>query len=505
MINKQVKYGAVISYLLIILNATYGLFLVPYIIGQIGEAPYGVYKTVSAFTTSLMVLDLGLGGTMMRYVAKYRADKEDDKIPNFVFMGWMQAGIIGAVVAIVTAVLYFFLDVIYKNGLTPDELVTAKHLYIFLAAGIVVHIFENLLNGIISGYNKFIFANGIKTIRLIVRILASIVFIAVFKSAMTLVIIDLVCTLLFLVAEIAYVLFVLKLKARFTHWDRSAFAESFKYTILMFLTSIVAQANSNFSSISIGAILNSAAVTVYSMALLIFGMFEQLSTAISGVMLPTVTESLRIDDEKYTKTTSIVVDAGRIQFLLLGAVLGGFIALGKPFVNVWLGEGYGDVYYLVLILLGPALLELCVNVCLSILRAKNILGFRTTVIILSTVVNLLITIFAMKYIGYYSAAVGTACSFFFGSVVTMGIYYYKKLGINILKLYGRIFSRIWICLILSSVAAYGATLLFEISMMKLICGFMAFCVVYAVTLLLFGLNKKEKTVIFSRIRRTNND
>jgi len=73
--KSQVSLGAVLSYILIILNATYGLFLTPFIIGQIGDASYGVYKTISAFTSSLMVLDLGLGGTMMRYIAKYRADK----------------------------------------------------------------------------------------------------------------------------------------------------------------------------------------------------------------------------------------------------------------------------------------------------------------------------------------------------------------------------------------------------------------------------------------------
>ena len=33
-----------------------------------------------------------------------------------------------------------------------------------------------------------------------------------------------------------------------------------------------------------------------------------------------------------------------------------------------------------ILLMSPALLELCVNVCLSILRAKNTLGFRTLVL-----------------------------------------------------------------------------------------------------------------------------
>ena len=499
--TNEVKWGAVLSYLLIVLNATYGLFLTPYILGQIGEASYGVYKTVSAFTSSLMVLDLGLGGTMMRYISKYRTDRQENKIPNFISMGFIQTGVICTVVGMVTSVLYLFLDDIYAKGLTAFEILEAKRLYIFLALGILVHILENLLNGIICGYNNFTFANGIKVLRLLVRIAAVIVFLGIFKDSLTLVLVDLAITAVSVLAEAMFMCFKLNVKATYTHWDTKVFSESFRYTILMFLTSIVAQVNTNFSNVAIGAILNSTAVTVYSMAVLIFGTYEQMSTAISGVMLPTITNSLKDDDENYTNTLKIVADMGRIQFMLLGAVLVGFIALGKPFIDMWLGPNYNDVYYLVLILLGPALLELCINVCISILRAKNMLGFRTAVITAFTALNLIITIGGVRYIGFYSAAIGTACSFLFGSVIIMGIYYYKKFKINILRLYGRIFNQIWICLILSGIVCFAVSMTFNTSVAKFISGFCAFCATYVVTLLLFGLNEKEKTIILSKIRR----
>jgi len=503
--KSQVSLGAVLSYILIILNATYGLFLTPFIIGQIGDASYGVYKTISAFTSSLMVLDLGLGGTMMRYIAKYRADKEEEKIPNFVSMGLIQTGVICFIVGVVTSILYFFLDSIYASGLTASELLKAKELYVFLAMGIIAHILENFLNGVIAGYNRFIFANGIKVLRLVIRIVAVIVFLGLFKDPLTLVIIDLVITVAFVFLEFVYFVFCLKVKAKFTHWDKKLFSESFVYTILLFLTSIVAQVNTNFSNVAIGALINSTAVSVYSMAILIFGMYEQMSTAISGVMLPTVTNTLKTDDEKYTNTISLITKVGRIQFILLGAVLVGFVTLGRPFVDMWLGDGYKDVYYLVLILLGPALLELCINVCLSILRAKNMLGFRTATITVTTIMNIAITLIFTKIWGYYASAIGTALSFLIGSVIVMGIYYYKKLGINILKLYGRIFNRIWICLILSGVAAFATSVLFDSSRMKFLFGAAAFCLVYAATLLLFGLNKYEKNLILYKIRRQKND
>lgn len=497
------KLGAVLSYILIIINSLYGIILTPFIISKIGDASYGVYKTISAFTNALMILDLGLGGTMMRYVSRFRADNEDDKIPNFTAMGYIQALALSAVSIAVSVALYFSLDVIYENGLTASELQKAKQLYIFLALGIVAHIFENLINGIICGYNKFIVANGVKIIRLIFRITAVVITLNIFSDPLALVLIDLASTLLLLTFEFFYLRFVLKVQAHLVKWDKRLFSESFKYTLLLFLTSIVGQINSNFASISIGAVISSTAVTVYSMALLIFAMYEQLSTAISGVMLPTITNTLKGDHE-YKNTVSIVCKAGRIQFLLLGAVFAGFAVLGRQFIELWLGNGYEDVYFLTLILLGPALLELCINVCLSILRAENKLGFRTLVITLSTVANAAITLIGLFYIGYYAAAIGTAFSFLFGSVIVMGIYYYKKMKINILNLYKNIFKGTWLCILLSATTCFGVSRLFSGNMMQFVFGFVAFVIVYGATLLLFGLNNEEKNIIFSKLRRNKN-
>lgn len=503
--NKQVKLGAIISYILIFLNATYGLFLTPFILGQLGESSYGVYKTISSLTASFMVLDSGIGSTIMRYVAKFRADKKENEIPNFLFMGLCQTAAICSLMIVLATVAFFFLDNIYGSSLSEAEISEAKILYVFLALGMVAHMIENFINGIISGYNRFIFANGNRVIRLLIRIAAIVIFLALFKNSLVLVTVDLVSTLAFILVELIYLKRKLSVRIKFSRWDNLLFKESLVYIILMFLGTLVDQVNGNISNILVGAFVGAAAVTVYSMAVLIFNMYMNLSTAISGVMLPTVTMSLSNDDEKYTKTLGIVVNVGRIQFLLLGAVACGFLILGIPFIEVWLGTGYTDVFYLTLILLFPALFELCINVCLSILRAKNMIGFRTVVVAISAVINLISIIIFLPYVGYYAAAIGTAGSFLIGSVVIMGIYYYKKLRINVLSLYRRIFKGIWLCIILSGVGAFFASKLFSTSIYKLIFGIVIFCAIYATTLLLFGLNKNEKNTIFSKLRRKKHD
>lgn len=496
MAKNEVKWGAMLSYLLIIINACYGFLVTPYILSAIGEASYGVYKTITSLSSSLMILDLGLGGTAMRYIAKYRSEKTEGKIPGFVSMALGEGCIISVVVAVVSLVLYAMIPTIYKNGLVDNEIILAKQLFAILAVNMVLHILENIFNGIISGYNKFTFANGLKLIRIITRIVLIFVVFAFWKNALALVLIDLVLTIALLAVESVYVLQKLNVRVRlsFKNWDKEVFRESFKYTAMLFLTTIAAQINNNLDNVVIGAIQGSAFVAVYSMGLLIFSMFEQLSTSVSGVMLPTVTDILNKDDG-HSRIQSTIVSIGRIQFMLLGGVFAGFVVLGKQFISLWLGEGFEDVYVIALILMGPALLELCVNVCLSVLRAKNMLGFRTGVLFSVTVLNAVITVVGVKFFGYYAAAVGTAVSFIIGSLVVMNIYYYKKLSFNMFKIYGGIFKGIWLCILLAGGTVAVSAHFLKSGWLSFILNIIIFGAVYGISLLLFGFNKSEKKMI----------
>ena len=79
---SQVKAGMILSYLLIVCNALYGFVMTPYIIGCLGDAEYGVYKTIGALASSLLVLDIGLGSTVTRYLAQYKSNKQENKNYN---------------------------------------------------------------------------------------------------------------------------------------------------------------------------------------------------------------------------------------------------------------------------------------------------------------------------------------------------------------------------------------------------------------------------------------
>ncbi|HOD03114.1 MAG TPA: oligosaccharide flippase family protein, partial [Clostridiales bacterium] len=311
--KKQVKYGALLSYFLIIVNTVYGLIMTPYIVSSLGEGQYGVYKIVASISASVAVLDLGLGSTCLRYVAKYNAGKEKAKTENFIAMSLVQCGFISAVIIIVCAVIYFLIPRMYANTMTAQDIALAKQLFIGLVINMGLHIFENIFQGVISGHNKFTISNSLKLGRVVIRIILLYIVLAIYPSAKLLVGVDIFMTVLLLVCELVYIKMALGLKIRLRKWDNRVFRESLKYSVLMFIQAIVTQVNTNIPNVIIGAFVSTVAVTIYSYGIQLFSMFEQLAMSVSSVMLPTVMNQIhkKASNEELENT---VVRVGRIQF-----------------------------------------------------------------------------------------------------------------------------------------------------------------------------------------------
>ena len=491
--NNQVKWGVILSYLTIILNTLYGLIITPYLISTLGDAEYGVYKTIASFAATLTIMDMGLGSTMMRYVAKYQASGQEDKIPNFAAMTLAQAAVMGGAIIVVSGGLYFTIRPTYAATFTEIQIQKAQLLFVLLIINMVIHLFQNVLNGIITGSNQFVFGKGLGVIRLLLRTVLLVALLQVFNNSSVIVLIDIGLSVAFITADAIYIKKKLNVRIKLTKFEKSVFLESGKYSLLMFLSAIETQINSNLDNVLIGSIRGPGFVAVYSMGLLIFGMFQNLSVGVSGVMLPTITNAV----ERGTKDElhRLIIRSGRLQFALMGAALVGFVCIGKDFLLLWLGEGFSDVYIITLLLICASVLELCVNTCISVLRAKNKMGFYITASTAGTIANAITTYFAVKYWSYLGAAVCTAVTFFIARVVVMGVYYVKRHGIPILSIYKGIFDRIWLCLLLAGAGLWLFSRFCSGSLWSFVAGIAVFAVIYGVSMLFYGLSKEEKKLI----------
>ena len=497
--RKEIKSGILLSYALIFVNTIYGLLVTPFILKYVGDSAYGVYKSVASISASLAVMDLGLGTTMTRYMAMYYVTGKKDSAENFAGMIFIQFFVLAAVILFVGMGALVFLPSLYCDTFSVVELELARELLCILVLNMVLRLFENLLFGILNGHERFRFSNSFKLINIILKFVLIILILPLVKNVKMVVLLETLLVTATIIIFLIYIISVLHIVPKFKKWDNTLFKESFGYTALMFIQSITVQFNGNVDNVLIGAQQGAVFVTIYSMALIIFSMYENLSGSVANIMLPKITKQV-IGGNSSVELQRTVEKAGRYQFLLLAAALGGFISLGKDFYTLWLGDTFIDCYYLVLILIIPVTFPMIQNVALSILRAENKMVYRTVTLAISCVCNVIISFVGIKFFGYWGAALGTACATIM-NLIMMNVYYHKVLHFNILHLFVNIIKGTVIAAVVATIVTSFVHYVFYGTWISFVVNAIIFLTIYAIGLLLFGLQKEEKTMIFGRFAR----
>lgn len=502
--SKDIKFGAVFSYILIFANTLYGLFFTPFLVSALGEGEYGVYKIIGSLVSSIEILDLGIGGTMLRFVAKFNAEDDKRNLENFSAMGLVEAGILSAIMSVVCCGIFFSIDGLYGDSLTSAELAKAKHLFVLFTVILVLNIFEKVIYNVVAGCEHFALANGLKVIRIGSKALLGYLIISNIPNSVYLMWIDIFIVATIIVIQLVYIRIRI-CRIRLHKWDTTLFKSSGKYTILMFLQSLAIQMNGNIDNMVIGAVEGAAAVTVYSIGLQLYNMYEHFAMAFSDLMLPTVSKQIA-NGASNCELEDTVIKVGRLEFIALGGALVAYIVIGQEFIHLWMGDGFEFAWVVGLILMVPTTIPLIQNVSISILRAKNRMAFRTVAVFCMAILNLFITVIGVKLYGAVAACFGTALGIVVANIIAMNIYYYRVIHLNVFRIFKGILSRTWICCLLSAAALVAVNNLLQggwkIWMIKAI----IFCLLYGFLLLLFGFNKYEKKSllgIFLKRRKIN--
>lgn len=80
---NEIKTGACINYISIIVRAATQFFLTPFTLSSLGENEYGIFMLSNSVIAWLSLTDFGLGVTVNKYIATYHAKKENDREAHF--------------------------------------------------------------------------------------------------------------------------------------------------------------------------------------------------------------------------------------------------------------------------------------------------------------------------------------------------------------------------------------------------------------------------------------
>lgn len=494
--SKSKKVAVTITYIQIIAQTIITLFLTRFYIRELGTDTYGLYQMIYAVAQYILILDLGISITMVRFISEFEAKGEKEKTENFAFHFMIIVFVLLVVVIIIGAIINNNIERIYTK-LSIDEYNLAHEMFIVMIIQIGFTIVSHFLQGIALAYEHYPFVKFVMLIQVIVGAILSVLFVIFGMGVKGIVRANTIVIILSTLVLLLYDFVGLRFRIAFHGLDMKLLLPAFVLMVAMLLQSIVGYANNSVDKTLLGIMATKTDVTIYSIAATFITLFNALPTAISTVFQPKATQMVVASASK-EELTDLVIKPGRIQLMVVAGFIGGFILFGRDFIICWTGEKTVDAWLYVLLILIPNMIPLIQNTCLSILNAMDKRIYRSLILVAITVFNIILSIFLIKLLGPVGAPLATGISYIVGHCLLMNIYYHTKIGLNVKRMFKEIFSGTWIALI-SAIIFNLPLILWQVkgNWFVVITKAIVFCIVYSIFLWYFGINKIEKDYIKS--------
>ncbi len=500
---NQLKAGVVLNYVVIFLNTVVGLLYTPYMLRMMGQSEYGLYSLVASVIAYLTVLDLGFGNAIVRYTAKFRAEKKTEEQYEMFGMFFLLYLVIGIIAFGIGLGLYFNVDTLFGNTMTAVELGRARIMMLLLVANLAFTFPMSIWGSIIQAYEDFVFQKSLNIIRIILNTVVMISLLHFGYKAVAMVVVQTIFNVLTLVINFIYCRRKLNIHIyfRFKHFHRGFLKEVALYSFWIFLNAIIDRVYWSTGQFVLGAMVGTAAVAVFAIAIQLEGMYMQFSTAISSVFLPKVTAMVATNRSR-KEISDLFIRTGRIQYIVLAYILSGFIIFGRQFIELWAGAGYSDAYIISLLFFIPLTVPLIQNLGITILQARNEMKFRSVLYIIIALVSLAMQILLTRHFGGIGCAMGVSGALVVGQILIMNVYYRRRQDLDIMAFWKEIskMSIIPIVLIFSSMLIIRHFFALD-SWGKLILGIAAFSLVYIPLFFRFSMTDDERNLFISMFHK----
>ena len=413
---NQRRWGAVLSYVNIILTVIVGLLYTPLMLRLLGQSEYGLYSLIGSVVGYLSVLDMGLGNTLVRYTAKNRVDGTTQREAEMNGLFLMMYSVIGIITFIVGAGIYVNMDLLFGETLDTGEMQLAS---------------------ILQAYEKFIFLRVSNILRVVLNPLLVLPFLYWGYGSVMMVVVSTLLNFACLFANWFYCWRYLQVKFRRGHFSKPFLREVAVYSFFIFLNAIMDKIYWGTGQFVLGIVSGTMQVAVYAIAMQFMMMFMNFSCAISGVLLPKVTMMVT-NHASAKELTSLMIRIGRLQYLVVGYLFVMFLLVGEDFIRLWAGEGYIAAYPIVLLLMAAMLVPLVQNVGIAILQAMNLNRYRMTAYTICAFIALVISFPLAKHYGGIGCAIATAGSLLISTGVIMNRYYAQKVKLDIIQFWQNI-------------------------------------------------------------------
>lgn len=497
---NQRKAGVILSYAGEIVKILVNLVYTPIMLRLLGQSEYGLYQLVYSVVSYLSLLSLGFGSSYLRFYSRYKAQNDEDGVAKLNGMFILIFCSISVICILCGTVMVRNIRTIFGTGLTESEYATAKVLMELLIINLALTFPNSVFNCSITAHEKFLFQKLLILLQNLFSPFLTLPLLIMGYGSIGMVSVTTLLTFVLLISNMFYCFKKLHVRFAFHGLKISLFKEMWVFTFFIFLNQIIDQINWSVDKFLLGRFAGTTAVAVYGVGGQINTLYLQFSSSVSNVFVPKVNRIVAETNDN-TELTTLFTKVGRIQFIVLGLILIGFVFFGMPFANLWAGEGYGASYAVALLLIIPVTVPLIQNLGIEIQRAKNMHKARAVVYLAIAIANVFISIPLIKFFGPEGAALGTAISLFAGNIIFMNWYYHARIGMNMFYFWKEI-AKFIPALIAPCVVGIAIMKFVNITgLVKLGVFAVVYAAVYGLSMYFFGMNEEEKQLVMGPIRK----
>ena len=280
------------------------------------------------------LLDLGISGAVVKYVAEYQARRQHEETRSLIATALRLYALLGLMIML----LSLGLAPLFSNlfNIPPDQQQTARQLVILMGLALGFSIPSATTNAVLRGLQRFDLINVITIGGTLLTAGATVVVLLRGGGLVGMVAVSIPISLLM---QIPTVIFIRRtapdVQVGWRGASRHRVRAVLSYSSSIFVVQAAGQLQSKTDEIVIGAFLPVIAVTPYGIARRLSEVAQLLTRQFLKVLLPLASE-LNAQDEQ-DALRSMYVIATRLALASFLPVGGSIVILARPLLSAWVG------------------------------------------------------------------------------------------------------------------------------------------------------------------------
>lgn len=495
---SQRRAGVVLGYVNIIVKNLVNLVYTPMLLSFVGQADYGVYQTSYSFVFSLSLLSFGFAQAYVRFYTQKRAHGEDVRSLNGVYL--VLYAVVSAAALLLGLAFAASAGTLFSASFTSDEVGLAEAVMSVMAGSIAVTLFNSVFDAYVLAHEEFRFQQSRQLITTLATPFCAYGLLFLGFGVVGVAVAQLAVNVVLLALNASFCFGRLRMRFEVRHFDTTLFRSIAVFSAWVFANQVCDLVYQNVPNVILGMFTSATIVAVFAVSVQIRNVFYSLSTTISNVFTPEINRIVAETDDN-EQLTHLMSRVGRVQMTLFCWVFGGFVILGRFFIDHWAGEGFSDAYWLVLVMVMPLIFPLTQNTGVEIQRAKNMHRARSIGMLIVATLNVACTFALSPYIGYWAPAAAYGIGILLCNGAFLNWYYRYQVGLVMGYFWRRCLPVMAAGAMAVALCLAGTVAVPVSSWLKFLAWGLAFTLVFGCALWLLALDEDERASLSSKLRR----